>query len=103
MEQFNVIIYEDNGFRPYDVIPYFIERYKSTKPSKRPTDTMTLEDWLLTEAAYMFKARCQWEIILIDWPREARREKWDVYKQLRINWKTFVDVFARCINFKSKK
>lgn len=103
MEQFNVIIYEDNGFRPYNVIPYFIERFRSTKPSKRPTDVSALEAWLLTEASYMFKARCQWEIILTDWPREVYQEKWDVYRQLQLNWQLFVDVFKRCINFKPKK
>lgn len=42
---------------------------------------------------YRFWAKCEWEIILSDWPPSDKfnKEKIDVYDQVRLNWDIFID------------
>ena len=85
MKEFNVIIYDPNGkkFVSYNIIPYFIECYKErAKPLKTFKE---FKDFIIKEARYQFWARCQYEIILSDWPCQQHEEKWDVYNQIMMN------------------
>ncbi len=81
--KFNVII-EDNGiFKPYDVVPYFISLYKKekNKPKTKEEFTKFVDSW----AKYRFWARCEYEIILLDWPCKRVEKKIDVYQQIKMN------------------
>lgn len=42
--------------------------------------------------AYFFHYKCEWEIILSDFPpcKKFKKEKVDVYHQVKLNWKTFI-------------
>lgn len=47
---------------------------------------------LKRDLMYYFWSKCEWEIILNDWPTSGKcEEKIDVYDQIKINWKTFCD------------
>ena len=42
---------------------------------------------------YYFWSKCEWEIILSDWPPSDTfcKEKIDVFDQVMLNWDIFVD------------
>jgi len=51
----------------------------------------SLSEILSHAAAYEFRSRCQYEFIVSDWPPSGRKEKFDVYAQLKFNWDRFID------------
>lgn len=91
---FNVIWYNinSNKFEAYDIMPYLIERYKKAK--KKPED---LKQFILSESMYQWWARCQYEIILKDWPCGTTEDKWDIYRQIKLNIDVIVQVFTHNI------
>lgn len=104
MDRFNVIIFDHgNGFKPYNILPYFKQKYRDLKPSERPKTEEALDEFLKQKVHSMFWGRCEWEIILLDWPRKSIEEKWDVSKQIHMNWDLFKYVFKQAVNFKPKK
>lgn len=46
---------------------------------------------------YYYWSKCEWEIVLSDFPPSAlfNKEKVDVYKQVTINWDRFIDYLWR--------
>lgn len=114
MKQFNVINFNFNAqkFEAYDVIPYLvreyyeqIERYNAAKLELEEAKTeqeikiakSNLDYWKVPvtfdefkkfvkdRAQYQFWARCEYEIILVDWPCQKKSDKWDVYDQIMMN------------------
>lgn len=114
MKQFNVINFNFNAkkFEAYDVIPYLvreyyeqIERYNTAKLELEAAKTegeikiakSNLDYWKVPQtfdefkqfvkdrAQYQFWSRCEYEIILVDWPCQKTEEKWDVYDQIMMN------------------
>lgn len=114
MNKFNVIIYDINHkkFISYDVLPYLRNSYnervenfkkleKKIKRSKKKIDESILNEkynkvpstfkefreFVNDESRYQFWARCEYEIILTDWPpsNPPIEEKWDVYDQIVMN------------------
>ena len=114
MKQFNVINFDFNAkkFKAYDVIPYFvreyheqIERYNAAKLEleeaktedeikiaksnldywKVPVTFDEFKQFVKDRAQYQFWSRCEYEIILVDWPCQKVEEKWDVYDQIMMN------------------
>ena len=114
MKQFNVINFNFNAkkFEAYDVIPYLvreyheqIERYNTAKLEleeaktddeikiaksnldywKVPVTFDEFKQFVKDRAQYQFWSRCEYEIILVDWPCQKTEEKWDVYDQIMMN------------------
>ena len=114
MKQFNVINFNFNAkkFEAYDVIPYLvreyheqIERYNAAKLEleeaktddeikiaksnldywKVPVTFDEFKQFVKDRAQYQFWSRCEYEIILVDWPCQKTEEKWDVYDQIMMN------------------
>lgn len=97
MKQFNVINYNFNAqkFESYDVIPYLINAYKDIvkKHHNNPNDEYwkvpqtfdEFKEFVKKESQYQFWSRCEYEIILVDWPCQKHEEKWDVYDQIMMN------------------
>ena len=85
MKSFNVINYDCNKkkFIQFDVIPYLVSVYNELK--KRPKTFNEFKEFVKTESQYQFWGRCEYEIILVDWPCKGREEKWDVYRQIMMN------------------
>ena len=100
MKPFNVI-YERNGeFLPYDIMPYLVEQYKKIKRNK-PKTYDEIQKFIKSNSMYQWWARCEYEIILRDWPCQRSEEKWDIYKQILMNIDVITNVFIK--NIKSNK
>ena len=97
MKSFNVIIYDPNlrEFIKYDIMPYLIRTYNEKKENKEtlPETFDEFKNFVKDESQYQFWARCEYEIILIDWPCQKNYEKWDVYKQIMMNLDIVTKVF----------
>ena len=98
MEQFNVINYDFNKqkFESYDVIPYFMECYNRAK--NKPKTFKQFKEFIKSESLYQFWARCQYEIILLDWPCQKHSEKWDIHDQILMNLDTITRIIMKSIN-----
>lgn len=81
------VINEDNGeFLPYNVMPYFIDCYEAVKDTDRCPKTFDeFKEFIERRSTYMYWSRCEYEIILSDWPRQKVSEKWDIHKQILMN------------------
>lgn len=91
MKTFNVIIYDCNHkkFEPYDIIPYFVQTYEELKEKKYKKVPETFEEFkkfVREEGMYQFWSRCEYEIILVDWPGQKVEKKIDVWNQIEMNW-----------------
>ena len=102
MKSFNVIIYDPNlrEFVKYDIMPYLIRTYNEKKEKKEtlPETFDEFKNFVKSESQYQFWARCEYEILLIDWPCQKNHEKWDVYKQIMMNLDIVTKVFMENIN-----
>lgn len=95
MKKFNVII-EDNGqFKQYDIIPYLVERYKKEK--NKPKTKKEFKEFVDNWSKYQWWARCEYEIILMDWPGQSKAEKWDVYRQVLMNLDIITDIVMESV------
>lgn len=86
VKSFNVILYDPNKnkFVQYDVIPYFVNCYKSQKKNK-PVTYEEMKTFITSRSMYQFWARCQYEVILSDWPCGENTHKLDVHEQVMNN------------------
>lgn len=105
LKPFNVFVFDINSdrFKHYDVMPLFIEEYKKCKPKDKPKNEESLRKFIERNARYYFWSRCQWEIILVDFPCSKIHKKIDVYEQISMNLELFIDTFKYNINFKETK
>lgn len=97
MKSFNVIINDFNRdtFEPYDVMPYLVDEYN--KAEVKPSSFHEFKDFVKQIALYQWWGRCEYEIILVDWPNQKVSEKWDVYKQVMMNIDTIVGILIENI------
>lgn len=95
MQSFKVINYDINRqkFEAYDIMPYLIERYKKEK--KKPKTFEEFKQFIKSESMYQFWGRCEYEIILVDWPCKRVEEKWDVYDQIMMNIDIITDIMIK--------
>ena len=105
MKTFNVIIHDfnRNKFVPYNVIPYFVntfkdrikrhEEYPDCDYWKLPKTFNEFREFIKSESQYQFWSRCEYEIILVDWPCQKKEEKIDVHWQIMMN----VDVITQLV------
>jgi hypothetical protein len=101
MTPFYVINYDFNRekMEQYDVMPYLIDSYKK---SKKKYDTVDeFKEFIKIQSMYQFWSRCEYEIILSDWPNQSHHEKWDVHKQIMMNLGIITNIFIE--NIKSSK
>ena len=83
MAKFNTIVYDTNKrkFVTYDVIPYFKRVMEGYTFNSREE----LKEFIIRKSKYMFWARCEYEIILVDWPCQKTSTKIDVHHQIMNN------------------
>lgn len=98
---FYVINYNINKqeFVKYDIIPYLLNRYEELKD--KPNDFDGIKEHILKWSKYHWWARCEYEILLVDWPCKLITEKWDIYDQIEMNIDVITNVFINIINNKS--
>lgn len=95
---FNVINFEFNSkkFEAYDVMPYFISCYKTVKRKKEcPKTFEEFKEFIKSKSIYMYWSRCQYEIILVDWPCQETSKKIDVHEQIMMNIDLITEVLMK--------
>ena len=100
MQSFNVINYDFNRqkFVAYNILPYLVNTYKEIKEKKYKEIPKTFEEFkrfVKKESMYQFWGRCEYEIILVDWPCQKHEEKWDVYNQIMMNLDIITDIVMK--------
>ena len=57
-----------------------------------------IEEQVKRKAQWQFWSRCEYEIILSEWPLSSKDEsyKLDVFEQLEANWERFIDYVYDC-------
>lgn len=85
MKQFNAIIYNPNKekFEPYNVMDFFVDEYNEDKENLKTFDEF--KKFVERKSMWMFWSRCEYEIILSDWPPSGVEEKWDIHRQIMMN------------------
>lgn len=87
---FYVIHYEVNSrkFEKYDVMPYLVRCYQESKKKKYvdcPTTFEEFKKFVEDNSRYMYWARCEYEVILSDWPCNLNQKKIDIHWQIMNN------------------
>lgn len=87
---FYVIHYEVNSrkFEKYDVMPYLVRCYQESKKKKYvgcPTTFEEFKKFVEDNSRYMYWARCEYEVILSDWPCKLNQKKIDIHWQIMNN------------------
>lgn len=109
MEQFNVINYNCNAkqFERYDVIPHLVDEYNSLKKDKvrrkykpLPVTFEEFKKFVKDESHYQWWGRCEYEIILVDWPCQCHEEKWDVHQQVMMNLDHITELVMKSVKVK---
>jgi len=114
MKKFNVINYDINKgeFKAYDIVPYFVNIYNDRKKKSKgkkiqkilrenpnmkkyygvPDTFEEFQEFIKQEGRYQFWSRCEYEIILVDWPCQKVEDKWDIYDQIMMNLDIITDI-----------
>ena len=97
MKAFNVIIFNPNSnkFEPCDVMPYFIHEYKAA--DTKPKTVKEFTEFVKSKSLYQFWSRCEYEIVLHDWPCDKTEKKIDVYEQIEMNLDIVVSILMENI------
>jgi len=89
---FNTITYNPNSkkFEAYDVMPYLRGRYAEEKKKRRknrylPETFEQFKEFVRDWGMYQFWGRCEYEVILVDWPCQNTSRKIDVWEQIDSN------------------
>ncbi len=85
MKSFNVLVHDRNSreLESYDVIPYLMDCY--IKKKDKPKTFEEFREFIRKESMYQWWGRCQYEILVSDWPSEKRTDKIDVHYQVMMN------------------
>lgn len=104
MKPFNVIWFNFNGseFESYNIMLYLVNRYKEYKEKDRLNTRDDIKEFIKTTSMYMWWGRCEYEIILEDWPCNEVHKKVDIYWQIMLNLDIIVDIFIENINYKGE-
>lgn len=91
--KYNVIVWDVNRkeFVPYDIFPYLKREFIRSKET--PYTFEEYKTWIKKEAMCQWWARCEYEVILSNWPCEDKKEKIDVYYQILNNLDTITTLF----------
>ena len=95
---FNVINFDFNSkeFESYDVMPYLINCYKNVKRKKECPKTFDeFKQFVESKSMYMYWSRCEYEIILLDWPGQNINKKIDIHEQLMMNIDIVTDILMK--------
>lgn len=97
MTQFNVIYWDFNkeSPSPYDVLPYFRNEYERTKKSERPVTIEQWKEFIIRKGKYMYWARCEYEVIVSQWPPTDKSYKLDIWQQIEANLDLITELLMR--------
>lgn len=98
MKSFYTIINNFNAgtFEPYDVMPYLIDEYNKSKD--KPSTFEEFKDFVKNKSRYRWWSRCEYEIILSDWPGQRNHDKWDIHRQVMMNIDTITAILIENVS-----
>lgn len=106
MKAFNVIWWDFNKKEPeaYDIMPYLLYEYEHKSRKYRPkiTDRSAMIQFVRQYALYQWWGRCEYEIIICNWPTQDLQVKWDIHKQIMMNLDIIVDILIENIKEHNK-
>ena len=72
MKEFNVIWLNPTlrEFEKYNIIPSLINRYNKEKELNKNSSFEEIKKFILSESLYRWWSKCEYEIILTDWPTQ---------------------------------
>lgn len=85
---FNVICFNFNAnkIEEYDIMKELIEEYKNKKKKKKaPKTKEEFADLVKSYSLWKWWGRCEYEILISDWPNNKTTIKWDIHKQILMN------------------
>lgn len=69
----------------------FNKDFENLKTKALSMTKQEFSDELMLIARYTYWARCEYELLLCDFPSESEKTKIDIFHQLVTNWERFVD------------
>lgn len=95
---FYVIHFNFNAkvFEKYDIMPYLINCYNEAKRDKyqnMPVTKEEFDEFVRSKSMRMYWARCEYEVLLQDWPCKKITKKIDIYWQTLNN----IDLVVRLL------
>lgn len=99
--KYNVILWDINKreFISYDIFPYLRQAYREAeKREERPKTFEEFKEFIRKESMYMWWSRCQYEILISDWPSQTKIKKIDVHYQVMMNIDIITKLFMEEIN-----
>ena len=91
----------------YDIIPYLLEQYNETKKmssyKETPKTREDFKEFIKKEAMYQWWSRCEYEILVSDWPKYNKEIKIDVYYQVLMNLDIITDIIINIIKDEHKQ
>lgn len=100
---FNVLVWDINRDEliHYDIIPYLLRQYNETKKmdsyKETPKTRDEFKEFIKKEAMYQWWSRCEYEIIISDWPCQKHQVKIDVYDQVLMNLDVITDIIINIV------
>ena len=85
----------------FDVIPYLVGCCEEKDP--KPKTFEEYKEFIKGKSFYRFWSRCEYEIILTDWPNQKISEKWDVHKQIMMNLDIITEIVMEEVKNGSNK
>lgn len=61
------------GFKPYDIMPYFIEEYNTE--DNKPITFEQFKDFIRHKSLYQFWGKCEYEFLIGSWPYGSYKMK----------------------------
>ena len=101
---FKVIVDNVNTkkFEFYDVMPYFIRCYDTTKKDKQPKTFDEFKEFVESRSRCMYWSRCEYEFVLKPWVGHDKEKKVDVHWQLLHNLDLVTSILMLNLGFKEK-
>ena len=88
--------------RFFEDVCKIISKYNEANSEGIVNTIQSTDEWLSEEIRsslmYYFWSKCEWEVVITDWPRGEVEKKIDVYQQVRLNWSRFIRYIKEEIN-----
>jgi hypothetical protein len=100
IDKFNVIIYDVNRrtFIPYDIMPVLVREYNDKNKKEKPVTFNEFKEFIEGIALYFWAYKCEYEIVLTDWPNNTIETKIDVYAQVMMNIDVITKLLMNTVN-----
>lgn len=117
--KYNVLVWNFNYHRAesYDIMPHFINEWKKDKKRKHKIWNLTFNEecdkniddtkmpetfdefkkYLLRKSVYQYLSKCEYEIVISDWPCQSYEQKIDVHYQIEMNINVITKLFMNYI------